>query len=253
MAKERDWVDYANLGSNLFQNLQLSGVQDKLGAMVSAAASEQAKTQHEDRLREVVFQADTNLKGLGAHLDDEKTGVLAVAIFTLANFELNEVTSTSFRSYEDKERLRSVLEGFRALVKECESGLSADERAEAQLCAQYMENPMVMAIAPPELKAQLRKAQQELSELTVAEKLASSTSLKALAPLLIPFAVLAFGLPFLIYGEAYKPVPNQLDVVGAGIASNIGLFLCLTGAIGLAVTIVAKGVVKVVASVVSRK
>lgn len=155
MAKERDWIDYANLGSNLFQNLQLSGVQDKLSAMASVAALQQAKAEHEDRLRENVFEADTLLREARAWLDTERTGVLALATFTLTTFKWNDVTSASFRKFEDKERLRGVLEGFKGLVGECESKLSAEERAEALLCAKYMENPEVKVAVPPELIEQL--------------------------------------------------------------------------------------------------
>jgi len=85
MAKDRDWIDYANLGSNLFQNLQLSGVQDKLGTMASTAASEQAKAEQEDRWRDVVFQADTALRELRARPDHEKAAVLALATFPNSN------------------------------------------------------------------------------------------------------------------------------------------------------------------------
>jgi hypothetical protein len=57
MAKQHDWLDYLNTGSSLMQNLQLSGVQDRLSAMATVAAMEQAKTEQEDRRRETVSRA----------------------------------------------------------------------------------------------------------------------------------------------------------------------------------------------------
>ena len=234
MAKEHDWVDYANLGSNLFQNLQLSGVQDKLGAMASAAASERAKTEHEDTLREVVFQADTAVRDLRARPDDEKTGVLAVATFTLANFERYDLTSASFRSFEDKERLRSVLECFKALVAECSSTLSIVERTEAQMCAQYMEDPAVIASASPELAKQLRKAQQELSELTATEQRGVAASIKFLKPLLLSFAGTALGVLLIYWLMEHYPRSSD-GGVGAVIAMIIAVLLIAVGGAGLVV------------------
>lgn len=65
-AKERDWVDYANLGSNLLQNLQLRDTQRKLGAIASIAVEQQAVTNNENERREIVFQANNNLRGMRA-------------------------------------------------------------------------------------------------------------------------------------------------------------------------------------------
>jgi hypothetical protein len=239
MAKQRDWIDYANLGSNLFQNLQLSGVQDKLGAMASVAGLEQAKAEHEDRLRENVFEADTLLRELRARPDTERAGVLALATFTLATFKWNDVTSASFRSFEDKERLRAVLEGFKALVSECESKLSADERAEALLCARYMENPAVKIAVPAELTEQLRKAQQDLSELTTTEKLGSSTSSERDA--LSDWGVVGFlfGLLLLFIGAMEKPGPKELDGGTSSVVIEIGVTLCALSGVALVLAFVA--------------
>ena len=239
MAKQRDWIDYANLGSNLFQNLQLSGVQDKLGAMASVAALEQAKTEHEDRLRESVFEADTLLRELRTRPDTERAGVLALATFTVATFKWNDVTSASFRSFEDKERLRTVLQGFKALVGECESKLSADERAEALLCARYMENTEVKVAVPAELTEQLRKAQQDLSELTTTEKLGSSTSGERHA--LSDWGVVGFlfGLLLLFIGAMEKPGPKELDGGASSVVIEIGVTLCALSGVALVLAFVA--------------
>jgi ribosomal protein L7/L12 len=195
--------------------------------MATVAASEQAKKECEDTLREVVFQADTNLKGLRAHLDDEKTGVLAVATFTLANFTRNEVTTASFRSFDDKERLRSVLEGFKALVDECSSALSIAERTEAQMCAQYMEDPAVIASAPPELAQQLGRARRELSQLTATEERGAAAPLILLKPLLLSFPVAALGA-LLLY--IFPITPGGPDVgTGMGIVTVFAILLIAVG------------------------
>ena len=124
MAKERDWVDYVNLGSNLVQNAQLSGLQNKLSTIEAAAATEQAKSEQEDQVREIVFQADTHVRELRAAMEKNRAGILALTLFTVADLERHDINSARFRRLEDKEKLRSVLEDLKALANQCRSTLS---------------------------------------------------------------------------------------------------------------------------------
>lgn len=222
MAKERDWVDYVNLGSNLYQNFQLSGVQNNLGMIASAAASERARAEQEDRLRETVFQADTNLKGLRVHIDNERTAVLALATFTLAKFEQHDVTSASFRTFEDKERLRSVLEGFKALVKECESGLSAGEKAEAQLCARYFREQGALDLL---IQRQTEKEQQD-SERSKLQALRSK-ALLAWIPVIVGRLLVITGVTLIIVGFSapHEPHAGQLGLGVLGLFAGMVLWV----------------------------
>ncbi len=137
MSKERDWIDYANLGSNIFQNLQLSGVQNQLGQMASMAATEQAMAARENAFREAVFQGDTMLRKMRALPKEDRQRVLVLVRENMLNFERYGLTSDAFRSYDDKERLRGVLEGHEALVDDCSKDLTSAERDEVELCVQY--------------------------------------------------------------------------------------------------------------------
>lgn len=222
MASDKNWVDYVNVGSNIFRNFQLSNVEDRLGAMASIAAVEQAKSQNEDKLREMVFQADTNLRHMRDHVNNEKMGVLALATFMLGNFKRFGLTSEKFRSFEDKERLRSVLEGFKALADECSSDLSIAERSEAQQCAQYMSDPTVKASAPTELVRQLGKAKQELSRLLEMECRVSMSWRKSLLHLPRPFGGMVLGAVLLYFCSL---ILNSVARDGIG---DTGVFVMIT-------------------------
>jgi hypothetical protein len=165
-------------------------------------------------------------------VDAEKTGVLAVATFTLANFERYNLTSASFRSFEDKERLRSVLEGFKSLVDQCSSTLSIAERTEAQMCAQYMEDPAVIPTAPTQLVQQLGRARRELLQLTATEQRGASRSNELLVPILVLFAVAALGVLVLFM----IPQPIDPDVgTGKGIVTVFAMLLIAVGGGGFIV------------------
>jgi hypothetical protein len=138
MAKDKTWVDYAILGSNVAQNIQLRDLQQKLGGMASLAVREQAVAGIEDQRREIVFKANSNLAGMRALVAENRAGVLAIVKQTLADFEEYGISSACFRAYEDKERVGALIEGYEALADECGSALTLDERKEAILCAQYL-------------------------------------------------------------------------------------------------------------------
>ena len=137
MAKERDWIDYANLGSNIVQNLQLNDAQGKLGAMASLAAREQAVAGMEDDRREIIFKANKNLQGLRTLSGQNRAGVLALVRQALTDFEEFGITSAAFRTYEDKQRVSAMIEDYEALADTCAAAMSSTERTEAELCAQY--------------------------------------------------------------------------------------------------------------------
>lgn len=168
MAKQHDWIDYANLGSNLYQNVQLSGVNDKLSAMAAVAASEQAKTQREDKLREGVFQGQSSLNKLQSRQNENPAGVVAIAKLNLIYLCRYNVTTASFSAFDDKERVQKVIDGFERLVNECSALLSPDQRLEAESCANYLaeqkELSQLCLLQP--VQEQLEKLQAEIQLMT---------------------------------------------------------------------------------------
>jgi hypothetical protein len=159
MAKERDWIDYANLGSNIVQNLQLNDAQGKLGAMASLAAREQAVAGMEDDRREIIFKANRNVQGLRTLSGENRAGVLALVRQALTDFEEFGITSAAFRAYEDKQRVSAMIEEYEALADECAAALSSTERTEAELCARYLVEQSLLS-----RYLELRRKQEELKE-----------------------------------------------------------------------------------------
>ena len=60
MSKDRDWVDYADLASNVAHNVQLADLQAKLGALASIEAERQRRGEEERRLREIIGKSGRN-------------------------------------------------------------------------------------------------------------------------------------------------------------------------------------------------
>lgn len=164
MARERDWIDYANLGSNIFQNFQLNDVQNKLGAVASVAVAEQRVAGAENNRREIVFEANTVLRGMRTLAEENKAGVLALARESLLNFKRYGISSANFRAYEDKERVRSLIDGYEALVDECSAGLPAPQREEAESCGKYLaeQDDLKLAVELQEKREALDRARSEL-------------------------------------------------------------------------------------------
>jgi hypothetical protein len=166
MAKDKDWIDYAIIGSNAAQNVQLRDLQQKLGGMASLAAREQAVAAMEDERREIVFKANSNLAGMRALVAENRAGVLALVKQALADFEEYGISSACFRAYEDKERVGALIGGYVALADECAAVLSPAERTEAELVAKYRseENDLKGLVELQEAKEALDSARAELDQ-----------------------------------------------------------------------------------------
>lgn len=138
MTRKNTLVDYGNLAANVFQAVQLSQVRRGIDTQTQIAATELAVEENQGRLCESIFQYDSLLRNLqGAHARNQNVvGVLALARESLLNMKCNRI-SHLLRAYADKEKLRDVEEGFEALAHDCSASLSAQERDEAELCAQY--------------------------------------------------------------------------------------------------------------------
>lgn len=167
MAQRRDWIDYANLASNIAQNIQLRDVQHKLGDVASAIREQTGLAERESKLRDAVFQADTLLRNLRKISKANPRAAMAWARQALMQFNRNSVSSASFRSYDDKERLRSVLEGYEQTVQECSSSLSTEQKEEADRCGLYLmerhELNLLAKLAPK--KEELDRLHAELNKL----------------------------------------------------------------------------------------
>ena len=167
MARDRDWVDYANLASNIAQNVQIRDMRHKLGTVASVMQEEKDTAERENKLRDAVFQSESMLRNLQKASNENPRGSLALARHNLLQFQCNEVTSASFRSYEDKERLRSVVEGHEQLIQECAAGLSPQQQDQAERCGQYLaergELDLLIRLSQKQAELDRLKAEHQVS------------------------------------------------------------------------------------------
>ncbi len=181
-------------------------MQHKLGAVASVMQEEQDTAKRENQLRDAVFQADTMLRTLRKGSKDNPSASLAWARHNLLQFERNEVTSASFRSYEDKERLRSLVEGHEQLIQECVAGLSPQQQDQAKRCGQYL-----VERADLDLLIDLKKRQEQLQESKLELEGLTRTEKKGVEGYDIGIA--AWGLMLLLF-SSFPTLANERDFLG---------------------------------------
>jgi hypothetical protein len=145
MAKERDWIGYANLASNVTQNVQLRHVNRMLEGLERAATEraldekqQRLKEEGENRLRDYISEIDDNVSGLQRHLRERPRAALALARGMEGILERNNVSTASFHKWEDKDRVKRVLEGLQNVREQSAALLTAGEQEDAEKCAKYL-------------------------------------------------------------------------------------------------------------------
>ena len=144
MSKQRDWVDYANLASNVAQNVQLHDVQKKLGTLTEAARQQErrelinsVRAREENDLRELVFRCTAIIADARKQLPDKALPVSALTRCIQRRFDSLNITTGSFKSWEDKERFLKLNGDLLEVVKEASQTLSPEQMLAAEQCAQY--------------------------------------------------------------------------------------------------------------------
>jgi hypothetical protein len=151
MAPNRDWVDYANLASNLAQNVQLGGIKDRLFDLQDIAASqaqearrarraiEQAEKRAERiaKHREVVVQGEKALAGLRHHLRENPLAVMALALAYKHSYKENGLGTDCFESFDDKDRAERFLSGLDEIGEAAAEKLTPEQQNDAKLSLQY--------------------------------------------------------------------------------------------------------------------
>ena len=145
MPKDRNWIDYASLASQLGQNLQLSNLQEKLNAIGQVAAARELREQHEaqtrlrqEQVRELIFQTGRNLKELAESLPTEPRSSMATALRMKQLFDQYGISTALLTAYEDKERLQALFDDLKGFTAECRSRLSQQDQETVERCAAYL-------------------------------------------------------------------------------------------------------------------
>ena len=175
--RERDWMDYAMLGSSLAQNSQLSGIGDQLAALKQAESQKQFAEFEVTVLRQILFRIEDRIhyfaKQASYPPQGRMLGLMKVAE-VLAAFR----DPSLYRNYEDKDRHTALNAKVDEAVGEIARSLPPAELAELneavawqrtklQLLARAMQQQYAMETynkevsQRPILEAEHRKKQAE--------------------------------------------------------------------------------------------
>lgn len=174
MSKQRDWVDYANLASNVAQNVQLHDVQQKLGAMAHVAANQERREmmksvarREENQLREMVFRIATIIEDIKSQISTNPQPVLALARSLQLRFESNNINTESFSEWEDKQRLKKLAVECAEVIEQASAHLNPEQITEAERCASYCieRGPLNELIKIQKGREALAAKEAELKEL----------------------------------------------------------------------------------------
>jgi hypothetical protein len=146
MARDRDWVDYANLASNVAQNFQLSSMNDKMRELAALELQKEYREQQEaavahreDILREAVFFYTEQLRDVEDVADKNPLQAYIRANHLKGTYErMPQFSSGGFRKFEDKERLANVLRTCDRLIRDCAARLRPDELDKADRCVAHL-------------------------------------------------------------------------------------------------------------------
>lgn len=146
MPRDRDWVDYANLASNVVQNVQLSSINDKMRQMAELelhkeyrVQQEAVVAQRENMLRDAVFYYAEQLRDVEEILSQNPVDAYVRASFLKVTYDrMPQFSASGFRNYEDKERLANVKRAYDRFIRECASRLKPDELEKADRCISHI-------------------------------------------------------------------------------------------------------------------
>ncbi len=160
MPKDRDWMDYANLISQVGQNVQLDQIKSEIARAdrdrkwqeleregreldreLRKQELEDRKQELEDqaketqlRLRDQIFQGVQRLKKIRAvALASNPRRALVVALISV-----HPPPTTDLEDYQDKERAQALQDDLAAFVHECEGRLDDAEQQAAKTCLDYL-------------------------------------------------------------------------------------------------------------------
>lgn len=166
--KQRDWVDYAGLASQVYQNHQLNEVGEKLKAMGQVAllkeAREAAAQQAQrgvDQAKEALFRFWSIFGKVKKNDTDEPHRKLLFALKLRRFIRDCGLDTSRFPDFADKERLVSLFDDIDDYVAHIRAGLGEADREAVDTCDRYRQE-MAQLDELIESKAKQEVAAKEL-------------------------------------------------------------------------------------------
>jgi hypothetical protein len=142
--KQRDWLDYAGLASQLYQNIQVNDVRNKMAAVGQLALMKEAREQdariaetNVQRAKEVLFNFSSVLAKLKKRGDDDLRASYLFALKMKRVVQQSGLTTARFPDFADKERMNGFNEELDGYIAQTRAQLSDDDRQAVDRCECY--------------------------------------------------------------------------------------------------------------------
>lgn len=127
--RERDWMDYAQLGSSLAHNAQLSSIGDQLAALKQAESQKQFAEFEVTVIRQILFRIEDRIRFFTKQPSFSPQGRM-LALMKLAEVLAAFKEPSFYRNYEDKDRHTALTTKLDEAVMEIARSLPPAELAE---------------------------------------------------------------------------------------------------------------------------
>lgn len=127
--RERDWMDYAQLGSSLAHNAQLSSIGDQLAALKQAESQKQFAEFEVSVIRQILFRIEDRIRFFTKQPSFSPQGRM-LALMKLAEVLASFNEPSFYRNYEDKDRHTALTTKVDEAVMEIARSLSPSDLAE---------------------------------------------------------------------------------------------------------------------------
>jgi len=164
------WAEYANLASNVAQNVQIGEVQSALKSMSALQAEkvrlefdEQQTREREDRLREHIWQMENAFNPLVNNPEVTPCAKYVFAMQIQSGLAQFNVTTASFRQFADKDRLGTFINRAQQACQDASNRMSDQQRADADAFLRYQSQAQELDDVVRELQAETDKQNKQLA------------------------------------------------------------------------------------------
>lgn len=144
--KQRDWMDYAGLASQLYQNAQVNDVRDKMAAMGQIALIKEAREQQElsekqrlDHARDFLFTCTNVMAKVKMLSETNLRGSVLVALNMQRKMPETGLKTSLFPDFADKQRLTDLQQELADFLETNRPRLSETDRGLVAECERYQE------------------------------------------------------------------------------------------------------------------
>lgn len=172
MAKDRAWVDYANVAANAVQTAELDSINSKMRQMAGLELQKEYREQQEaavaeceNILREAVFFYSEQLRDLEETASQNPVAAYIRACHLKRTYEnMPQFKSSGFRKFEDKERLANVQRAYDRMIRDSVARLKPEELEKCNRCIDHIleRNDLLQLIAVQEKREKLTQAKESL-------------------------------------------------------------------------------------------